>query len=135
LRIILRAVPGCYRFFEVSVFTGQVFTYSCELAVNEECLYAGMSAGTVTAGVVGARKPQYDIWGSCVNVARSLQRTSLPNCIHVNSQFTYVDRIHRVVLHVSVFLAILSPRGVIVTNVLLCIFVAETKHLNSNTSS
>jgi len=45
-----------------------------------------MSAGAVTAGVVGARKPQYDVWGGCVNVARSLQRTSLPNCIHVNKQ-------------------------------------------------
>jgi len=42
----------------------------------------------VTAGVVGARKPQYDIWGNCVNVARCLQRTSLPNCIHVNETCT-----------------------------------------------
>jgi len=45
---------------------------------------SGLSVGRLTAGVVGARKPQYDVWGSCVNVARSLQRTSLPNCIHVN---------------------------------------------------
>lgn len=38
--------------------------------------------------MVGARKPQFDLWGSCVNLARSLQRTSLPNCIHVNELFT-----------------------------------------------
>lgn len=28
-----------------------------------------MNVGPVVAGVIGARKPQYDIWGNAVNVA------------------------------------------------------------------
>jgi hypothetical protein len=30
---------------------------------------AGLNHGPVIAGVVGAQKPQYDIWGNTVNVA------------------------------------------------------------------
>ena len=32
-------------------------------------LRVGVNAGPVVAGVIGARKPQYDIWGNTVNVA------------------------------------------------------------------
>lgn len=28
----------------------------------------GINLGPVVAGVIGARKPQYDIWGNTVNV-------------------------------------------------------------------
>lgn len=63
-------------------------------------LLAGVSVGAVTAGVVGARKPQYDIWGGCVNAARSLQRTSLPNCIHVNKPLSWL--LSSALLHVGV---------------------------------
>ena len=100
-RVILEwdAALRCYQFFEFSLFNQWVFI-SLEyiwfaLAVMRRIccgwdgnVCAGMSVGAVTAGVVGARKPQYDIWGSCVNVARCLQRTSLPNCIHVNKPLT-----------------------------------------------
>lgn len=42
--------------------------------VNKHCfndfrLRVGLNHGAVTAGVIGARKPQYDIWGDTVNVA------------------------------------------------------------------
>jgi class 3 adenylate cyclase len=32
-------------------------------------VFSGLNHGAVTAGVIGARKPQFDIWGDTVNVA------------------------------------------------------------------
>lgn len=43
----------------------------------------GMNIGAVVAGVIGARKPQYDIWGNTVNVASRMDSTGLPNHIQV----------------------------------------------------
>ena len=34
-----------------------------------------MSIGPVVAGVIGANKPQYDIWGNSVNVASRMDST------------------------------------------------------------
>jgi len=34
LCVLLRAVPGCYEFFEVGAFNQRVFTYSYDLPVN-----------------------------------------------------------------------------------------------------
>ena len=45
----------------------------------------GISIGPVVAGVIGANKPQYDIWGNAVNVASRMQSTGEPMKI----QMTY----------------------------------------------
>lgn len=37
----------------------------------------GINIGPVVAGVIGARKPQYDIWGNAVNVASRMDSTGL----------------------------------------------------------
>lgn len=37
------------------------------------------------AGVIGARKPQYDIWGNTVNVASRMESTGELGKIQVNS--------------------------------------------------
>ena len=37
------------------------------------------------AGVIGARKPQYDIWGNTVNVASRMDSTGVPDRIQVSA--------------------------------------------------
>lgn len=37
----------------------------------------------MVAGVIGARKPQYDIWGNTVNVASRMDSTGVPDRIQV----------------------------------------------------
>lgn len=46
-------------------------------------LRIGISHGEVTAGVVGAQKPLYDIWGDAVNMASRMDTTGLPGKIQV----------------------------------------------------
>lgn len=44
--------------------------------------------GPVVAGVIGARKPQYDIWGNTVNVASRMDSTGVPERIQVRRRVT-----------------------------------------------
>jgi len=46
-------------------------------------LRVGISTGKVIAGVVGAQKPLYDIWGDTVNVAARMDYTGEEGMIHV----------------------------------------------------
>ena len=41
--------------------------------------------GPVVAGVIGARKPQYDIWGNTVTVSSRMDRTGVPDRIQVRA--------------------------------------------------
>lgn len=43
----------------------------------------GINHGPVIAGVIGAQKPQYDIWGNSVNVASRMETTGVLGKIQV----------------------------------------------------
>ncbi|CAD7004968.1 unnamed protein product [Ceratitis capitata] len=53
---------------------------------NNFRLRIGINIGPVVAGVIGARKPQYDIWGNAVNVASRMDSTGLPDHIQVTQE-------------------------------------------------
>jgi len=56
---------------------------------TELCLlFSGINIGSVVAGVIGARKPQYDIWGNAVNVASRMDSTGVLDKIQVNLRKT-----------------------------------------------
>ncbi|KAI1901337.1 hypothetical protein AGOR_G00033290 [Albula goreensis] len=50
---------------------------------NDFVLRVGINVGPVVAGVIGARRPQYDIWGNTVNVASRMDSTGIPGKIQV----------------------------------------------------
>ncbi|XP_016071486.1 PREDICTED: adenylate cyclase type 8 isoform X2 [Miniopterus natalensis] len=52
-------------------------------------LRIGISHGSVVAGVIGAKKPQYDIWGKTVNLASRMDSTGLSGRIQVPEE-TYL---------------------------------------------
>lgn len=47
--------------------------------------FLGINHGPVIAGVIGAQKPQYDIWGNSVNVASRMETTGVLGKIQVGS--------------------------------------------------
>ncbi|CAI9735925.1 adenylate cyclase type 1-like [Octopus vulgaris] len=57
-----------------------------ENSYNNFMLKIGVNVGPVVAGVIGARKPQYDIWGNTVNVASRMESTGRPDHIQVTEE-------------------------------------------------
>jgi class 3 adenylate cyclase len=48
-------------------------------------LRVGMASGPVISGVIGRRKPYFDLWGTTVNLASRLVDTAPPGAIHVDA--------------------------------------------------
>ncbi|OCU01536.1 adenylate cyclase type 4 [Xenopus laevis] len=57
---------------------------------NNFKLRVGINHGPVVAGVIGAQKPQYDIWGNTVNVASRMDSTGVLGKIQVTEETTNV---------------------------------------------
>ena len=49
-------------------------------------LRIGVHTGPVVAGVIGRRKPSYDLWGATVNLASRLESHGLAGTIHLSSE-------------------------------------------------
>ncbi|XP_024134744.1 adenylate cyclase type 1 [Oryzias melastigma] len=58
---------------------------------NDFVLRVGINVGPVVAGVIGARRPQYDIWGNTVNVASRMDSTGVQGKIQVT------EDVHRLI--------------------------------------
>uniref|UniRef100_A0A670ZD45 Adenylate cyclase type 3 n=1 Tax=Pseudonaja textilis TaxID=8673 RepID=A0A670ZD45_PSETE len=57
---------------------------------NNFMLRIGMNKGAVLAGVIGARKPHYDIWGNTVNVASRMESTGVMGNIQVVEETHFI---------------------------------------------
>ncbi|XP_069469825.1 adenylate cyclase type 2 [Ambystoma mexicanum] len=57
---------------------------------NDFMLRVGINHGPVIAGVIGAQKPQYDIWGNTVNVASRMDSTGVLGKIQVTEETSNV---------------------------------------------
>uniref|UniRef100_H3C5T6 Adenylate cyclase type 5 n=1 Tax=Tetraodon nigroviridis TaxID=99883 RepID=H3C5T6_TETNG len=64
--------------------------YINEHSFNNFKMKIGLNIGPVVAGVIGARKPQYDIWGNTVNVASRMDSTGVPERIQVTADLQQV---------------------------------------------
>ncbi|XP_034941184.1 adenylate cyclase type 6 [Chelonus insularis] len=60
--------------------------YVNEHSFNNFKMRVGINIGPVVAGVIGARKPQYDIWGNAVNVASRMDSTGVLDGIQVTQE-------------------------------------------------
>lgn len=81
--------------------------YSLEynLLICVFCVCQGINHGPVIAGVIGAQKPQYDIWGNSVNVASRMETTGVLGKIQVwNLKKREKNVLHVVVLKMSSWL-------------------------------
>lgn len=57
-----------------------------EHSFNNFRMRVGINIGGVVAGVIGSRKPQYDIWGQAVNIASRMDSTGVLDNIQVTEE-------------------------------------------------
>ena len=60
-----------------------IIHFQSEFTDENLLVFSGINVGPVVAGVIGVRKPLFDIWGNTVNVASRMESTGLPDYIQV----------------------------------------------------
>jgi class 3 adenylate cyclase len=65
---------------------GAVAIFQTTPSLSHMEIRVGMAYGDVIAGVIGTKKPSYDIWGHIVNVASRMEHNSLPGRILVTNE-------------------------------------------------
>lgn len=64
-----------------------------EHSFNNFRMRIGINVGAVVAGVIGARKPQYDIWGNVVNVSSRMDSTGILDHIQITEEVYDILRV------------------------------------------
>jgi len=64
--------------------------YVNEHSFNNFKIRIGINIGPIVAGVIGAKKPQYDIWGNAVNVASRMDSTGVIGKIQVTQEIEQI---------------------------------------------
>jgi len=59
--------------------------YINEHSFNHFQMHIGLNVGPVVAGVIGAKKPHYDIWGNAVNVASRMDSSGVSGKIQITT--------------------------------------------------
>ncbi|XP_063696601.1 adenylate cyclase type 5-like isoform X2 [Culicoides brevitarsis] len=75
-----------FAMIEYAVELFQKITNVNEHSFNNFRMRIGINIGSVVAGVIGSRKPQYDIWGNTVNVASRMDSTGIMDHIQVTEE-------------------------------------------------
>lgn len=57
------------------------------------CVSTGISCGPLVGGVIGARKPVFDVWGNTVNEASRMDSTGTMGMIQVPRETAQVRRL------------------------------------------
>lgn len=75
----------CHKYGHESELSPPIESWSWSSRVTTGVRYflPGINHGPVIAGVIGAQKPQYDIWGNSVNVASRMETTGVLGKIQV----------------------------------------------------
>lgn len=55
--------------------------------VGELEVRMGIHCGPVSAGIIGAERMAYDVWGDTVNIAARMEQSGMPGLIHVTEHF------------------------------------------------
>ena len=79
------AVDACLAALQIQSFVAKTNAQRAKLRLAPWELRIGINTGPVVAGVVGARRLTYDVWGNAVNVAQRLEAASEPGRVNISA--------------------------------------------------